>query len=121
LQISAYRNPARDVTDRPSNAALPRTWKESHNVEANQVLDTRGLNCPLPILRTRKILNTLQSGETLKMASPDPGSLKDMVAFCAQTGNVLLSARQAGGLPNPIRPAVDRGMNDIDLIRVEPW
>ena len=67
-------------------------------MEANQVLDARGLNCPLPILRTRKSLNALQSGETLKVVSTDPGSVKDMAAFCTQTGNALVSsAQQAGG------------------------
>ncbi len=65
-------------------------------MEAKEVLDARGLNCPLPILRTKKTLNTLQSGEVLKVVSTDPGSLKDMVAFCAQTGNTLLSSQQAG-------------------------
>lgn len=66
-------------------------------MEANQTLDARGLNCPLPILRTKKTLNTLQSGDTLKVVSTDPGSLKDMVSFCAQTGNTLLESQQAGG------------------------
>ena len=65
-------------------------------MESTQTLDARGLNCPLPILRTKKSLNTLQSGETLKVISTDPGSLKDMVAFCTQTGNTLLSSQQAG-------------------------
>jgi len=65
-------------------------------MEANQTLDARGLNCPLPILRTKKSLNALQSGETLKMVSTDPGSLKDIAAFCKQTGNTLLSSLQSG-------------------------
>ena len=63
----------------------------------NKELDARGLNCPLPILRTKKTLNALQSGETLKVISTDPGSLKDMASFCTQTGNALLSSEQAGG------------------------
>ena len=66
-------------------------------MEANQTLDARGLNCPLPILRTRKTLNALQSGETLKVVSTDPGSLKDMVSFCTQTGNALLASQETGG------------------------
>lgn len=65
-------------------------------MEAKQTLDARGLNCPLPILRTKKTLATLQSGETLKVISTDPGSLKDMSSFCAQTGNQLLSSEQQG-------------------------
>ena len=63
-------------------------------MEANQTLDARGLNCPLPVLRTKKTLNAMPSGETLKVISTDPGSLKDMVVFCAQTGNTLLSSTQ---------------------------
>lgn len=66
-------------------------------MEANQTLDARGLNCPLPILRTKKTLNAMQSGDTLKVVATDPGSLKDMTAFCSQTGNTLLSSEQAGG------------------------
>ena len=65
-------------------------------MEVNQTLDARGLNCPLPILRTKKTLNSLKSGDTLKMVTTDPGSLKDMAAFCTQTGNTLLSSQQSG-------------------------
>jgi tRNA 2-thiouridine synthesizing protein A len=66
-------------------------------MEANQTLDARGMNCPLPILRTKKTLNTMRAGDTLKVVSTDPGSLKDMVAFCQQTGNTLLNSAQNGG------------------------
>jgi len=66
-------------------------------MESKQMLDARGLNCPLPILRTKKTLNGLQSGDTLKVVASDPGSLKDMASFCAQTGNTLLSSQQTGG------------------------
>lgn len=65
-------------------------------MESNQTLDARGLNCPLPILRTKKTLNTMASGDTLKVVATDPGSLKDMAAFCTQTGNTLLSSAQSG-------------------------
>jgi len=65
-------------------------------MQSNQILDARGLNCPLPILRTKKSLSSLQSGETLKVVATDPGSLKDMASFCTQTGNILLSSQQAG-------------------------
>lgn len=58
-------------------------------------LDARGLNCPLPILRTRKALNQLSSGELLEVTASDPGSVKDMVSFCDQTGNRLLSSNEA--------------------------
>lgn len=66
-------------------------------MECKETLDARGLNCPLPILRAKKSLNGLKSGETLKVVATDPGSLKDMVAFCSQTGNTLLSSQQSGG------------------------
>ena len=58
-------------------------------------LDARGLNCPLPILRTRKALNQLGSGEVLEVIATDAGSVKDMVSFCEQTGNRLLSSSEA--------------------------
>jgi tRNA 2-thiouridine synthesizing protein A len=66
-------------------------------MEFNQELDARGLNCPLPILRTKKALSTLASGQVLKVVSTDPGSVKDMQAFAKQTGNPLLSSAEVGG------------------------
>jgi tRNA 2-thiouridine synthesizing protein A len=60
-------------------------------------LDARGLNCPLPILRTKKSLGELQSGQILKVHSTDPGSVKDMQAFTKQTGNELLSPAENDG------------------------
>jgi tRNA 2-thiouridine synthesizing protein A len=62
------------------------------NTNATQSLDARGMNCPLPILRTKKALTTLSKGETLAIVSTDPGSVKDMQAFCKQTGNELVSS-----------------------------
>ncbi len=64
---------------------------------ADKELDARGLNCPLPILRTKKMLNTMEAGETLKVVSTDPGSVKDMEAFCNQTGNEMVSSGEEGG------------------------
>ena len=61
-------------------------------MEFDQELDTRGLSCPLPILKTKKSLNGLQSGQVLKIVATDPGSVKDMQAFSKQTGNALLAA-----------------------------
>ena len=54
-------------------------------------LDARGLNCPLPILRTKKALSDLQSGQVLKVLATDPGSVKDFQTFARQTGHELLS------------------------------
>jgi TusA-related sulfurtransferase len=58
---------------------------------ADKEIDTRGLNCPLPILRAKKALADLTSGQVLKVVSTDPGSMRDFQAFCKQTGNELLS------------------------------
>jgi len=59
---------------------------------ATQTLDTRGMNCPLPILHTKKALAKLPQGETRAVTATDPGSLKDMQAFCKQTGHELVSS-----------------------------
>ena len=57
---------------------------------ANKELDTRGLNCPLPILKAKKALADMRSGEVLKVVSTDPGSTRDFQAFARQTGNELV-------------------------------
>ena len=59
-------------------------------------LDARGLNCPLPILRARKALGELASGQVLRIIATDPGSVKDFEAFTKQTGNELLASSDAG-------------------------
>jgi tRNA 2-thiouridine synthesizing protein A len=60
-------------------------------MNADRELDVRGLNCPLPILRAKKVLGDLSAGQVLKVMATDPGSVKDFQAFCKQTGNELLS------------------------------
>jgi tRNA 2-thiouridine synthesizing protein A len=64
---------------------------------ADLEVDARGLNCPLPILRAKKGINTLNSGQVLKIVATDPGSVKDLEAFCKQTGNEMLESSQQGG------------------------
>jgi tRNA 2-thiouridine synthesizing protein A len=64
-------------------------------MDFDKELDTRGLNCPLPILRAKKALNEMQSGQVLKIVATDPGSVKDFQAFCKQTGNDLLQHAEA--------------------------
>jgi len=54
-------------------------------------LDVRGLNCPLPILRAKKALSAMASGQVLRVQATDPGSVRDFQAFAKQTGNQLLS------------------------------
>ncbi len=64
------------------------------NVTFNKDLDVKGLNCPLPILRAKKALTDMDSGQVLRVVATDPGSVKDFVAFCKQTGNPLLSSEE---------------------------
>lgn len=59
-------------------------------------IDTRGLNCPLPILRAKKALADMASGTVLKVVATDPGSVRDFQAFAKQTGNELLGQQTAG-------------------------
>lgn len=59
-------------------------------------IDTRGLNCPLPILRAKKALTDMQSGQLLKVVATDPGSVRDFQAFARQTGNELVEQQQQG-------------------------
>ncbi len=59
-------------------------------MDIQKELDTRGLNCPLPILKAKKALADMQSGDLLKVVATDPGSLRDFQAFAKQTGNELV-------------------------------
>ncbi|MBK8524772.1 MAG: sulfurtransferase TusA family protein [Betaproteobacteria bacterium] len=63
-------------------------------MQYDRELDVKGLNCPLPILRTKKTLAEMQSGQTLRVLATDPGSVKDFQAFARQTGNELVSSGQ---------------------------
>jgi len=63
----------------------------------DQELDASGLNCPLPILRAKKTLGGMSSGQVLRIVATDPGSVKDFEAFAKQTGNTLLSSGEEGG------------------------
>lgn len=60
-------------------------------------LDTSGLNCPLPVLKLRKKLKELDSGQEVKVIATDPGSVKDFVSFCKQTGDTLLESKEQDG------------------------
>jgi TusA-related sulfurtransferase len=59
-------------------------------MDAQKELDTRGLNCPLPILKAKKALADMLSGEVLKVVATDPGSVRDFQAFARQTGNEVV-------------------------------
>ncbi|MCW8925340.1 MAG: sulfurtransferase TusA family protein [Xanthomonadales bacterium] len=65
---------------------------------ADQVLDAKGLNCPLPILKAKKALNSMDAGTTLEVVSTDPGSVADFAAFCRTTGNELLEQTEGDGI-----------------------
>lgn len=66
-------------------------------VQADKELDTCGLNCPLPILKTKKTLNDMSSGQVLKVMATDPGSLRDFEAFARQTGHELVQQTTQDG------------------------
>jgi TusA-related sulfurtransferase len=65
-------------------------------MDVQKEVDARGLNCPLPILKAKKALSELGSGDLLRVLATDPGSVRDFQAFARQTGNELLEQNQAG-------------------------
>jgi len=67
-------------------------------LQADREVDAKGLNCPLPVLRTKKALNDMTSGQILRILATDPGSVRDFEAFCRQTGHELLQQREDGGV-----------------------
>ena len=66
-------------------------------VTADQTLDCSGLACPMPILKTKKAVDSLQLGQVLKMIATDPGSSSDMEAWTKKTGHELVASEQEGG------------------------
>lgn len=64
----------------------------------SDILDVQGLSCPLPILRTKKKLKDVAVGEVLRVIATDPGSVKDMAAFCRQTGHELVDWKDEAGV-----------------------
>ena len=66
-------------------------------VQFEREVDARGLNCPLPILRTKKALNDMASGQVLRILATDPSSVRDFEAFARQTGNALLEHGEDNG------------------------
>ena len=65
-------------------------------MQIDRELDARGLNCPLPILKAKKALNDMQSGQTLRLVSTDAGSIRDFQAFAKQTGHELVEQQTVG-------------------------
>jgi len=71
--------------------------QESTGAEHTVVLDVRGLNCPMPLLKAKKALNELQPAALLRVLATDPGSVRDFEVFSRQSGHVLLESRQDAG------------------------
>ena len=65
---------------------------------AHHELNVKGLNCPLPILKAKKVMKSLESDETLEVLSTDPGSVKDFASFCRATGSTLLEQDEDDGV-----------------------
>ena len=65
-------------------------------MDIHKEIDTRGLNCPLPILKAKKALSDMASGQLLRVVSTDPGSVRDFQAFARQTGNALMEQQTVG-------------------------
>ena len=66
-------------------------------LQPDREVDARGLNCPLPILRTKKALNDMTSGQIIRITATDPASVRDFQSFCRQTGNELVEHGEADG------------------------
>lgn len=67
-------------------------------MEAQRELDTRGLNCPLPILKAKKALGEMPKGTVLEILATDPGAVADFQAFCKSTKNTLVEHSETGGV-----------------------
>ncbi len=65
---------------------------------ADKILDTKGMTCPLPIIKAKRALGEIPEGGLLEILATDPGSVKDFQSFCRQTGNELVSSAQDGAV-----------------------
>lgn len=68
------------------------------SVKADEVLDCKGDVCPMPILKTKKAMDKLASGQVLQMMSTDPGSANDLLSWCDRTGNAIVEKEEGGGV-----------------------
>jgi tRNA 2-thiouridine synthesizing protein A len=66
-------------------------------IKADQTLDARGLSCPMPVLKTKKAIETMQSGQVLEVLSTDPGTRNDMPGWAGRTGNTYLGEKEEQG------------------------
>lgn len=79
--------------------------------DSETLLDTKGLKCPLPVLKARKALRDVAPGGLLRVLATDPGAAKDFVHFCATTGCELVESGESGGVLSFLirKPAADAG------------
>jgi tRNA 2-thiouridine synthesizing protein A len=84
-------------TTTPSRQAMSDLTLDSDTVEIHKDLDARGLNCPLPILKAKKALADMETGQVLRIVATDTGSVRDFQAFAKQTGNALLAHTHING------------------------
>ncbi|NCO66387.1 MAG: hypothetical protein COW32_09555 [Candidatus Aquicultor secundus] len=68
------------------------------SVKSDQVLDCKGDVCPMPILKTKRAMDSLTSGQVLEMVSTDPGSANDLLSWCERTGNAIVGKEESGGV-----------------------
>ena len=87
---------AMNTVTNPVNHSMSDLTCDSDIMEFQKDLDARGLNCPLPILKAKKALAEMATGEVLRIVATDSGSVRDFQAFAKQTGNALLSHTQNG-------------------------
>jgi tRNA 2-thiouridine synthesizing protein A len=81
----------------PSRQVMSDITLDSDTVEFHKDLDARGLNCPLPILKAKKALADMETGQVLRIVATDTGSVRDFQAFAKQTGNALLAHTHING------------------------
>jgi tRNA 2-thiouridine synthesizing protein A len=81
----------------PSRQVMSEITLDSDTVEFHKDLDARGLNCPLPILKAKKALADMETGQVLRIVATDTGSVRDFQAFAKQTGNALLAHTHING------------------------
>jgi tRNA 2-thiouridine synthesizing protein A len=84
-------------TTTPSMQAMSDLTLDTDTVEIHKDLDARGLNCPLPILKAKKALADMETGQVLRIVATDTGSVRDFQAFAKQTGNALLAHTHING------------------------
>ena len=71
--------------------------RDLHNITADRVLDAKGLECPLPLLKAKKIIASLEKGQILEIIGTDEGSKVDLPGWCAHAGHVYLGVREEAG------------------------